>query len=402
MTRMLFLLLSTLVLVGLVTPKAHAAGLPVVISATVDYTHNTLTISGQNFGGSPTVTLDSMTFPTMTAASKQIVADFPNATPPSSFTPGTYFLTVTFKNQFPTIFAVDIGANGPQGPQGVAGPAGPQGLQGTQGLAGATGAAGAMGPPGPMGPAGAAGATGATGAQGAQGAQGLPGVAGAPGAQGPAGPQGPAGVSGGQDMTCPNGNTTPTTPGGHYIDCGDGTLVDSSTGLMWEETTTCQAGPIIVFPPPPDAANYNNPGCDMNSYSWSATGDESPTGTLFTDFLARLNQGKSPDGATPCYANHCDWRIPHVTELANLRLAPTPCPFNPCIDPAFGPVQVASPSNGYTAPYWTLSLYSRNLPGNIYAWDIEFASGSLPDGPTVNVSDTSFSGFARAVRGGGR
>ena len=98
MIRILALLLSTLVLAGLAAPSAQAAGLPVIISATVDYTQKTVTISGQNFGSSPTVTLDSMTFPTMTAASKQIVADFPNRTPRSCFTPGRYFLTITFRN----------------------------------------------------------------------------------------------------------------------------------------------------------------------------------------------------------------------------------------------------------------------------------------------------------------
>ena len=79
MTRTLASLLSTLVLLGLVAPRAQAAGLPIVISATVDYTDKTVTISGENFGSSPTVKLDSMTFPTMTAASKQIVADFHGA-----------------------------------------------------------------------------------------------------------------------------------------------------------------------------------------------------------------------------------------------------------------------------------------------------------------------------------
>ena len=117
-------------------------------SATVDYAHKSVTINGQHFGSAPTVTLDSMTFSTMTSASKQIVADFPNTAPPSSFTPGTYFLTVTFRNQLPTIFAVDIGANGPPG---VAGP---------HGLPGATGSQGPQGIPGPTGPAGANGANG--------------------------------------------------------------------------------------------------------------------------------------------------------------------------------------------------------------------------------------------------
>jgi hypothetical protein len=170
-----------------VTTSAQAAGLPLVISATVNYSQNTLTITGQNFGGSPKVTLDAMTFPTMSSSSSQIVADFPNSTPPSSFTPGTYFLTVAFNNQFPTIFAVNIGANGPQGPQGAQGPAGTQGQQGSPGPAGAAGPAGSMGPPGPMGPAGTAGPAGPVGS---------PGTTGATGATGPSGPQGPPGVAG--------------------------------------------------------------------------------------------------------------------------------------------------------------------------------------------------------------
>jgi hypothetical protein len=165
----------TIALLGLAAPSAQAAGLPLVISATVDYTHGTLTISGQNFGSSPTVTLDSLTFPTQSAASSQILANFPTGKAPSSFTPGTYFLTLQFKNQLPAIFAVDIGANGAQGPAGAQGP------QGAQGAAGGTGPAGPSGPAGPLGPMGAPGLTGATGPVGATGAT---------GPQGPTGPQG--------------------------------------------------------------------------------------------------------------------------------------------------------------------------------------------------------------------
>jgi hypothetical protein len=51
-----------------VSPSVQAAGLPVVISATVNYSQNTLTINGENFGSSPTVTLASMTFPTMSSS----------------------------------------------------------------------------------------------------------------------------------------------------------------------------------------------------------------------------------------------------------------------------------------------------------------------------------------------
>jgi hypothetical protein len=175
-----------------VTSPVEAAGLPLVQSAIVNYTNNTLTISGQNFGSTPSVTLDSMTFPTASSSSSQVVADFPNSTPPSSFTPGTYFLTVTFKNQLPTVFAVDIGANGPQGSAGAQGPAGSQGVTGATGPAGPAGGSGPMGPPGMAGPAGPAGATGSQGNTGPQGPQ---GPQGAQGATGPQGPQGSPGVA---------------------------------------------------------------------------------------------------------------------------------------------------------------------------------------------------------------
>lgn len=127
MTRIFGLLLSTLILLGLLAPKAQAAGLPIVTSATVDYTHMTLTITGQNFGSNPVVTLDKLSFPTVSTSTNQIVANIPSGSPPTTLTPGTYFLTLQYRNQFPSIFTVDIGANGPQGIQGAAGPSGPTG-----------------------------------------------------------------------------------------------------------------------------------------------------------------------------------------------------------------------------------------------------------------------------------
>ena len=388
MTRTLASLLSTLVLLGLVAPRAQAAGLPIVISATVDYTDKTVTISGENFGSSPTVKLDSMAFPTMTAASKQIVADFPNASPPMTFTPGTYFLTVTFRNQLPTIFAVDIGANGPQGPQGVAGPTGAAGPQGIQGLTGATGAAGAMGPPGPMGPAGAAGAMGATGAQGSQGP---PGLTGAPGAQGP---QGPAGAAGGLPAcTSPdvavlyNGAFICKSAVPRYTVNGDGTVTDNLTGLMWQTESS-------------DLVNQ--------TYTWTQSSPFAD-GSLFNNFLASLNGGEwfSPDSAlytvvdvgagftaqeivTPnsannpsaCFANHCDWRIPTRAELRSLIEFSEVCPALPgfpCINPIFGPTQAAI--------YWAVTT-----DGNNQAYCVDFSKG------TDCEDSKGASHYARAVR----
>jgi Chaperone of endosialidase/Collagen triple helix repeat (20 copies) len=252
------LALGFAVLVGISPFGAHAVGLPLVISATVDYTHNTLTISGQNFGSSPSVTLDALAFPTQSGAStgSQIVANFPSSNLPSSFTPGTYFLTVTFKNQLPTIFNVDIGANGAPGPagatgaqglpgpagatgpagsagpQGVVGPFGPAGATGPAGQAGSTGAQGVAGPAGPQGLQGAAGATGAVGSQGPAGAPGSPGPQGDPGVPGIAGPPGPSGViSFGEGNTSAGAGALPTTSqGGGLTAFGAGTLATNDTG----------------------------------------------------------------------------------------------------------------------------------------------------------------------------
>jgi hypothetical protein len=176
MKRFLGILLCTLGFVGLMPSQAHAAGVPLVLSATVNYSKGTLTVIGQNFGSSPVVAVDNVNFTTQSASSSQIVANFPSGLPASSFTPGTYSLTVQYRNQVPSVFSVDIGAAGPQGPQGIAGPVGPQGPKGVQGL---TGPAGPTGSPGPQGPPGAAGASGATGAMGAPGPGGAPGAPGA-------------------------------------------------------------------------------------------------------------------------------------------------------------------------------------------------------------------------------
>jgi Collagen triple helix repeat (20 copies) len=177
---------------------AHATGIPVVISTSVDATHNTLTINGQNFGTNALITLGSIKFTTASSTGTKILGNFPTASPASSFTPGTYFLTLQFTNQLPSIFTAVIGVAGSQGPQGAQGPQGPQGAsgatgaQGAKGLTGPTGASGAAGPAGPPGPAGAAGAMGPAGAAGTMGPA---GATGAPGATGPQGPPGSSGVA---------------------------------------------------------------------------------------------------------------------------------------------------------------------------------------------------------------
>ena len=384
---------------GFFASMAHAAGLPLVVSATVDYTHNTLTISGQNFGSNPSVTLDALAFSTQSSGSSQIVANFPSGRAPGSFTPGTYFLTVTFRNQLPTIFGVAIGANG------APGPAGPPGAAGAPGVAGATGPAGPAGPqgiPGPMGPVGATGATGPAGATGAQGLQGVAGPIGPQGLQGATGatgPQGPAGANGssGGGLVCttaPNVFLVTASNGSQtcqprYVDNGDLTVTDNQTGLMWEKKfdgsvpVICSLGDTTC---PPDAHHEVH-----KEYSWSATDSWNPDGTMFTDFIAALDGGNYYDALTgvvvnfkpgSCFANHCDWRVPTIAELTSILLAPYPCGTSPCIDPTFGA----------TVPslYWTsISVSGTSQPT---AYFVFFDNGVVDRNNKLNTF------VARAVR----
>ena len=361
MKKVLCFIFGAIPSLGVGSLPAHAAGLPLVISATVDYTHGTLTISGQNFGSAPTVTLDSLTFPAQSASSSQVVANFPSGRTPSSFTPGTYFLSVTFRNQLPTIFGVDIGANGAQGSAGPAGTAGAQGATGPAGPAGPQGLPGPMGPPGAPGPAGS---TGPSGPAGPQGTQGLPGATGATGPQGPAG-------SGSELPSCTAPDVTVMYNGAfvckstvpHYTDNGDGTITDNQTRLMWEKKT----GVLGSF----SGINVADKHDVNNTYAWTVTGQTMANGPVYSDFLATLNGLAGRIillGGATCFANHCDWRIPEIAELTTILSNDPNCVnlSNPCIDPVFGPTQIES-------NYWSNTSFVMGPPD---AWYVSFSTGT--------------------------
>lgn len=149
---------------------------------------------------------------------------------------------------------------------------------------------------------------------------------------------------------------------------------------MWEKkTNSCTT------------ADLADPQCKLNTYSWTRTPHDflqyPPSGTLYTDFLERLNDLKtSNDGtATPCFASHCDWRIPGIGELRSILLAPNPdCTTSPCIDPAFGPT--------LAGPFWSSNSSAGN-PG--FAWSVSFIDGLVYDNNVEFVG-----GYARAVRSG--
>jgi hypothetical protein len=132
-----------------------------------------------------------------------------------------------------------VGLPGPQGPQGPAGAAGPQG---------ATGNAGAAGPQGPEGAAGAQGTPGITGPNGADvsvfplavgstqcstGGLQVVSITGTTtichGAQGPTGS---AGTATRAAPPCFDNSE-------RYINCGNGTVTDTVTGLIWLKDAGC-------------------------------------------------------------------------------------------------------------------------------------------------------------------
>lgn len=158
---------------------------------------------------------------------------------------------------------------------------------------------------------------------------------------------------------------TPTpTPGGRFIDNGDGTVTDSQTSLQWEKKDTVCPGMH----------------CVSDAYRWSATFPQ-PDGTAFTVFLATLNASS--------FAGHNDWRLPTSSELRAIllddclvHLNSCTCPQGAmgCIDPAFGPT-----AQSY---YWSETTAS----GENWAWSVGFFDGY----PFQDGKDRSFP--VRAVR----
>jgi hypothetical protein len=157
-----------------------------------------------------------------------------------------------------------------------------------------------------------------------------------------------------------------------FVDNGDGTVSDTTTGLMWEKKDNLDGSPNSADPH--DADNF---------YTWSSSGS-APDGTLFTDFLLTLTC-VSPNGTsvTGGFAGHCDWRLPTNAELQTILLQPFPCGTQPCIDSTFGP------SNDTN--HWS-STTDSVVPAR--AWAVSFFNG------LVNNASKTLNNSARAVRSG--
>jgi hypothetical protein len=160
-----------------------------------------------------------------------------------------------------------------------------------------------------------------------------------------------------------------------YTDNGDGTITDNNTGLMWEKKD--------------DSRRIHD---QDNTYTWwdGVTPGSPMNGTMVTVFLATLN-------TPPCFAGHCDWRIPNVKELQSIVDYEN---FGPAVNAAFHNAQgcprctnvtLASCSCTYLGGYWSATTYFGKSGS---AWGVSFVSGGLFE------AVESAGSLVRAVRGG--
>ncbi len=165
-----------------------------------------------------------------------------------------------------------------------------------------------------------------------------------------------------------------------FIDCGAETVADRTTGLLWEKKND-----------PDGISNLENPHDVDNQYAWTSAADSdvtNPDGTLFTDFLKKLNgkgekeAGEAVEAAESCFAGYCDWRIPTRSDLNSLR--DRKC-RPPCTDAIFDPSQVAK--------YWTIETFDENGKDD-FAWAVKFFPGGRGRAQKI------FDHFVRAVRTG--
>jgi hypothetical protein len=152
-----------------------------------------------------------------------------------------------------------------------------------------------------------------------------------------------------------------------FGDTGSGTVIDYDTGLEWEQKTD-------------DGGVHDTD----NTYGWSSGSYYPdftyPDGTLFVDFLGRLDTCAS-DGTNvaPAFAGHCDWRIPTLAELlgmADWNLPGCGTLSGHCIDESvFGPAHPVPDG----LQYWSSSIVSPTpeFPNSAWGADLHFPSSFL-------------------------
>jgi hypothetical protein len=133
-------------------------------------------------------------------------------------------------------------------------------------------------------------------------------------------------------------------PEPRFEDLGDGTVLDTLTGLVWLADANCIA------------SEYPEADAD------GTAGDGAVTWEHALAFVRDINVGTYPE----CGAGHADWRLPNVTELESLVDAEQAFPNLALGDVGFLNVE--------TSLYWSSTTQAS---GTDYAWDALLAYGGL-------------------------
>ena len=226
---------------------------------------------------------------------------------------------------------------------------------------------GVVGLQGPKGDAGATGATGPQGLKGDTGAAGPQGLQGITGATGPQGPKGDTGATGPQGLKGEPGGTVradgPCFDNTHrFVDCGNGTVHDTVTGLIWMKNANCQT----IF---------------------GATYDYALANSLvraFKDGQCGLTDG-SVEG---------DWRLPTREEWS--AILDSNCPTAPKILGNGSPTSGCYSDNPWASGvqsdlYWTSTTFASN---SSFAWFVLLVND------LVSASDKTDTYYIWPVRGG--
>jgi hypothetical protein len=149
-------------------------------------------------------------------------------------------------------------------------------------------------------------------------------------------------------------------PAPSFTDNGDGTITDDNTGLMWAAKD--------------DAGGIHD---NDQTYTWA---------NAVAIHIATLN-------TVPCFAGHCDWRLPDVRELQSIVSYQVAFPAAPA---AFNTDCVASctlPACSCTSQgnHWSSTSFAAD---GAFAWVVNFTAG------VVTTDGKGAQARVRAVRGG--